>query len=308
MFNSLRTFFVKVIGRLPIDKKYFIKYYITSWHSKAFTGEEYNKLLNNFVNQSMIYSVEQQHIEQDSAENLVSDSDNGVIPHITMFSKLQFVEIGTKKDNVKVIKFNKDIGGAFFKYLITRDTPKMVIEYLRRLQIFDTLYERKADSNKVQHFQRSELNDNYFIYALIQTGEYTEDELNKMRLRIKNRYLHKNAINDICNEFMIHIKMTYIDDNAEGKNKRRNITQQSGSTKNYIGVEERDAKHIHRLALYQTHYFIEEQTPFSTYYIKHMRSTNKKYYNKHYEACSGKWKGCNNKSRPYYIWTTNRIC
>ena len=91
LFKSLHKFFIKVIGRLPIDKKYFIKYYITSWHSKSFTSEECNKLLNAFINQSLVYSVEQQHVNQESADNLVSDSDNGVLPNITLFTKLQFV-------------------------------------------------------------------------------------------------------------------------------------------------------------------------------------------------------------------------
>lgn len=231
---------------------------------------------------------------EETPENLVSDSDAGFVPKVILFKKLALVEIGTKNDDVKKIRYNNDVGGAFFKYIAKYNTPKIVVNYLKRLQIFDTLYETcykyphfklirqhysglsyeslldqineeelikyhnfKGNVNKqrILHYQRSELNDNCFIYALIQTNEYTNDELNKMRLRIKNRYLHKSVLNDICNEYMIHIKLSYTDDETSSKDKRSNQKIQSkDEKKNYMGVAGNEAKHIHKFVLYQNHY------------------------------------------------------
>lgn len=58
IFRSFHQFFVKTIGKIAITMKCFIKYFITTWHSKSFNGEEYNKLLNNFIKESMAYSIE----------------------------------------------------------------------------------------------------------------------------------------------------------------------------------------------------------------------------------------------------------
>ena len=84
-----------------------------------------------------------------------------------------------------------DRGGTFFKYK-TQNVPQIVIDYLKRLQIFDTLTEQIPPM--VRRTQRKELNDCCFIYALQQTGEYTEEELNRIRLRINSRYLTHSSI------------------------------------------------------------------------------------------------------------------
>ena len=138
-YRQLHQFFIKTIGRLDTTNKYFIKYFINgSWRSKSYTGEEYNKLLNDFLRDCFVYGVEER--EEQDASMLVSDAANSNVQSILLYSKIQFVEMGAKNKDVKQIKFNNDIGGSFFKYLIKRDAPRRVIQYLNRLQIFDRLY------------------------------------------------------------------------------------------------------------------------------------------------------------------------
>ena len=62
---------------------------------------------------------------------------------------------------------------------------------------------------------RKELNDCCFIYALKQTGKFSEDKLNLMRLRIKTCYLPQGKIKKICDEFKINIFISKINENLE---------------------------------------------------------------------------------------------
>lgn len=42
-----------------------------------------------------------------------------------------------------------------------------------------------------------------------------------------------------------------------------------------MGVKKEVAKYVHEMNIYEKHYFLEEMTPFSTYYIKHLREVIK---------------------------------
>ena len=50
------------------------------------------------------------------------------------------------------------------------------------------------------------------IYAFKQTGQFTEEELNLMRVRIKTRYISQDALKELCKEF--HICWTEIKANV----------------------------------------------------------------------------------------------
>ena len=82
---------------------------------------------------------------------------------------------------------------------------------------------------------RKELNDCCFIYTLKQTGKFSEDKLNLMRLRIKTRYLSQGNIKKICDEFMIKIFISKINENPECKDKKRKILNNGH---NFIGCED----------------------------------------------------------------------
>ena len=100
-YRQFHQFFVKVIGKLDTTNKYFIKYFINgSWRSKKFTGEEYNKLLNDFLKECFIYDIEQRQ-EQD-ASMLVSDAENSTIPSILLYYRI----VGERKSaKIRLILF-----------------------------------------------------------------------------------------------------------------------------------------------------------------------------------------------------------
>lgn len=85
------------------------------------------------------------------------------LPAWSLFSWLSIKEITKEKS------YNDR--GSFFNYLITDQVPSIVQQYLIKLQIFNSLV------NNHGH-QRKELNDCCFVYALIQTNDYTEEEIN----------------------------------------------------------------------------------------------------------------------------------
>ena len=62
----------------------------------------------------------------------------------------------------------QDRGGHFFEYLIKPDTPRVLVNYLKRLQIFETLTNDNGN-------ERTELKDCCFVYALNTTGLFDED-------------------------------------------------------------------------------------------------------------------------------------
>ena len=110
-----------------------------------------------------------------------------------------------KIKHIKNVK--KDNGGHFFRYLIDSSISEPVMSYLQRLQIFESLNNGKV--------MRKELNDCCFIYTLKQTGKFSEDKLNLMRLRIITCYLPQGKIKKICDEFKINIFISKINENLE---------------------------------------------------------------------------------------------
>ena len=83
-----------------------------------------------------------------------------------------------------------------------------------------------------------------------------------MRLRIKTRYLSQGNIKKICDEFMIKIFISKINENPECKDKKRKILNNGhyfiGCDKTFI------------FCLYEDHYFICELRLFTSDYINHI--------------------------------------
>ena len=158
-----------------------------------------------------------------------------------------------------------DRGGDFFNYLIKTTVPSRIVQYLKRHQIFTSIVDSK---NKCI----PELNDCCFVYALKTTGLFNEKILNKIRLRINNRYLSNKSINEVCKEFKIHLILNYLSDEA---NKSMQVRKIEYEKQKFVGVSSEQANYSIEMNLYKKHYFIEEITPFSYYYIKHFEKENK---------------------------------
>ena len=97
-----------------------------------------------------------------------------------------------------------------------------------------------------------------------------------LRIRIKNRYLPLKCIEEICLEFKIHIILNYLNED-----RKRQI---SLGTKKYIGVKAEEASYNVEMNLYQKHYFIEEATPFSGYYINNIETESENNHMKEYDS------------------------
>ena len=263
----LKTFFEEHIMSLPQIGRYKISFKVNGqWYHKPLDANILKQLMDNLTKQHFIFDIEHTNPEyfyEHGAER---------IPEWSVFSEIKFSLY------IKGVKANNDVGGSFFQYLVNETIDERIKEYLKRLQIFDSLVNNK---NK----QREELTDCCFIYALSQTGSYDEDELNKMRLRINSRYLSQSSINKICHEFKIHLKLSYINEEAKGKHKKESIkSKKNGKTNNYLGIDKAEPSRTHTMNVYNNHYFIEEQTPFSTYYIKHINECTADKFNKEYKT------------------------
>ena len=275
LFPQLKKFFEDFIDSLPITQHYNFVFNVNGqWIKKPLSPELYNQLMENFTEENLIFNLDQKPPEY------FYEKGSMELPEWSLFSA---IGIETNKEGNRMTR-----GGDFFNYLAV-NLPQRVINYLVRLQIFDSLTKPLIlKNNKTKYVQREELNDCCFVYALQQTGEYSEDELNQIRLRINNRYQTHSAMDEICKEHKIHVKLGFIDESSESKNKRQQIiSRKNGVSRNYLGVKIDEAKHIHEFNLFEHHYFIEERTPFSSYYIKHINELDEDKYNKRSNGSSG---------------------
>ncbi|WP_289705363.1 hypothetical protein, partial [Bacteroides acidifaciens] len=53
-----------------------------------------------------------------------------------------------------------------------------------------------------------------------------------------------------------------------------------GKRKTYMGIQKAEPERTHKFNVYQKHYFIEEKTPFTYYYIKNIEKLDEDKYNK----------------------------
>lgn len=261
LFPKLIQFFHDYIDNLPITNKFNFGFKVDNqWYSKPLTPELYNKLMENFTLENLIFNIDNKPPEYFYEQGSMN------IPEWSLFSAIRIAPISQKKSN-------NDTGGNFFQYL-TNKLPNHVVEYLSRLQIFDKLVDNTGKC-------RNELQDSCYVYALMQTNGFSESELNKIRLRLNNRYQTQSNIDEINKEFLIHMKLTYIDEDANSKNKKSTVrSRKSDNKKQFLGVKESEAKHIIHVNLFQHHYFIEERTPFTSYYIKNIDTEDEENYNK----------------------------
>ena len=240
IFPLLLNFFNENIATLPIIEKYKIQYKVNGiWYTKQLNPENYNKLMNNFTEENFIFNIDQKPPEY------FYEQGGQDLPDWSLFSAIRFTKFIHYNDTSSN-RSNNDIGGSFFQYLTTDKVPVKIIEYLKRLQIFDSLLNDKG-------IQREELNDCCFIYALKQTGSYTDDVLNKIRLRINNRYLSQSSINSLCEEFKIKIKLSYINENDSSNKKRIIHSTKNKSRKSFMGYNDAEPQHTHTFNIFENH-------------------------------------------------------
>ena len=279
--DPLLNWFQNKIGKLAITNHYRISYHVGNmWKSAPLNQDTYNKLLKNLREGNLIYDI-------DEMPNWTYEAGEKTKYDLPEWSLFDYIRIE------KVIKNNsiyKDNGGHFFEYLANESIPKKLIDYLAKFQIFTCL----STNGK---YQREELNDCCFIYAVKQTGKFTEEQLNLMRMRIKSRYLSVGKIAAIAEEF----KFKVIPHRIDNEDRTRQI-----KTKNnyYIGYNDASPEMTFNFDLYEEHWMIHiDKTDFTSDYIKHIDEAPEDAFNKRFTK--GKWTNTNDESR--YISSSNLI-
>lgn len=269
----LVEWFKNKIGQLAINKHYKLQFRIKGdWKTVPLNGETYNQLLNKLESGSFVYDMEKMPTFEYEAGKEIKE-----LPEWCLFDAIQIIPIERKPRNAR-FRINNDNGGHFFEYLADESLPAEVLEFLAKLQIFSSL----STDDKTQ---RKELNDCCFIYALQQTEHFTEEELNRFRLRIKSRYLSVSKLNEIANDqnkfkCVIH----RIDPDDQNKHKSREIV--IGPNNAVLTIE---------MNLFENHFFIHEKTPFTADYIKHIDEAPADAYNKRLRG--DKWVSTNEAKR-----------
>ena len=162
--------------------------------------------------------------------------------------------------------------GMFFNYVIKETVPQRIKDQLKRYQIFSSFVDETGK-------RIPELEDCCFVYALKMSNQFSESTLNQIRLRICNRFLPALKLDKICKEFKIHLICHYINDKRSEKIGPRH--------QKFIGVKEEEAAYKVEMNLFQKHYFLEEKTPFSKYYIKNFEKEDPNNFAKQYEPSRG---------------------
>ena len=230
------------------------------WYSKPMTEDIFDQLKESLVGGTLIYDMEKMPtFEYDVGGNKEFD-----LPEWSLFDEISISKI-KKYNNV-----NRDNGGHFFKYLNNYTEVPAINDYFKRLQIFDTLC---SPSGKTM---RKELEDCCFIYALKQTGQFSEEELNLMRLRVKTRYLSTKAIKALCKEFHIKVIVHVIDLNDNGSRKKINNVRADGE--NFLGDPNATEDRTFEFNLFENHYFIEERTTITKDFINHIDTSSPENY------------------------------
>ncbi|MBR3617509.1 MAG: hypothetical protein IKN46_02405, partial [Acholeplasmatales bacterium] len=271
----LLQWFEEKIGKLNLNDRYLFSFKVNgAWHSKVMTPEVFEQLQDSLTNNSLIYDMEKMPTFEYESGNKID-----ILPEWSLYDAIRIY----KRKHYNNV--NRDNGGHFFPYLNNYTKVQALNDYFKRLQIFSQL---NSESNPKK--MRPELEDCCFLYALKQTEQFFEEELNLMRLRIKSRYLSQKAIQALCLEFHIKVKVHVVDFDEDGNLKDINnvrVTGKDGKTKNHFGEPDTDEDRTFEFNLFKEHYFIEERTPFTSDFIKRINSTSENNYNKMFK--NSKW-------------------
>ena len=286
----LKDWFEQKLAKLDYTKYLFSFKVGDLWKSTPMKPEIFHQLQKSLSEGSLIYNM-------DVMPTWEYDSDKKYqMPEWSLFSAIRIIPI-------KHVIANTDNGGHFFNWLNNSPQFQDVNEYFKRLQIFDTL---TITNEQQEEIQRPELEDCCFIYALKQTGKFSESRLNAMRLKIKRRYLAEKELNKLCEEENIKVIITRINDESETKNKSsrvRNTKTDTNKQERFLGIRDATAENTFYMFLYDHHYFIDERTPFTKDYIEHIDSVSPDYSHKRLKGQV--WSHISDPSR--YLRTHNLV-
>ena len=114
--------------------------------------------------------------------------------------------------------------------------------------------------------------DNCFVYACIQSGVFTDDEIDKLRGMMRTRSIPNKKILQIAINMQCHFVVYRIDESRDVKHQKHSSVD---TRKNSKVVADRMVK----LLLYKDHFMIDnnETLPITTYYIEHRHELDEKH-------------------------------
>lgn len=113
--------------------------------------------------------------------------------------------------------------------------------------------------------------DNCFVYACIQSGVFSKDEIKHLRYLVRTRTLPNDKINQIAKQFRCHFVIRRIDESLPTKHQQqiKIDTRKKDWAKDYNRTVD--------LLLYKEHYMIYKRIPTTTYYLEHQTELDDKY-------------------------------
>lgn len=204
---------------------------------------------------------------------------------------IKFLEYNKKNKKLRKRKYNKQNDnideeeidlhtniindGEFWKYLNTSNIDLSVY------QIFSNI-----DPNNYT--------DNCFVYACIQSGVFTDLEIESLRMTIRTRKLPKKLISKIARTFKCHFIVKYLDDTID-------ITRQQLKTR--VDTRKNIKENYDRtvtLLLWKEHYMIWKNLPIAPFYIKNKAKIDKMFPNMTIEE-KQLIRGLNDRNYPKFL-------
>ena len=142
--------------------------------------------------------------------------------------------------------------GSFFPYVNLSDID------LSSFQIFKTI-------------ERKNYRDNCFVFACIQSGVFSDDEITHLRFFVQTRSIPNNKIIEIAKAFQCNFAVRRIDEKLDPRHQQQ------------IKIDTRKlpwAKGFTRfvdLLLYKDHYMLYQKVPATVYYLEHAQELKKKF-------------------------------
>lgn len=168
-------------------------------------------------------------------------------PYVPVRFEIQFIrdprEIEDSEFDV-ADTFRSRPEGEFFPYINTTDID------LIPLQIFSSV-----DKNNYR--------DNCFVYACIQSGVFTRNEISHLRSIIQTRSLPNNKIIEVAKAFKCNFVVKRID---EKKDIKHQMEMKIDTRKKDFG---KTFKRCVELLLFKGYYMFNKKLPIRTFYIKH---------------------------------------
>jgi hypothetical protein len=135
--------------------------------------------------------------------------------------------------------------GAFFDYILKPEfATHMMMNRLARCQIYDDITKAPAEF------------DNCFVCALILQGA-PDGMISELRTNIKSREVKDVEISALATQFEVCVQVADVVDGRPTDHRR-------------YGVTSAEATKTYKLARYRNHYFINQPTEFTKYYIENI--------------------------------------